>query len=522
MERDGANKSLWQLNEQYAAINTIDVNELYDVVIVGGGITGITLGLLLQSAGKNCLLVEAHTLGFGTTGGTTAHLNTFFDTPYSQVIKDFGRDNALLLARGAGIALDLIKKNIADWNIDCDFSELNGYLFAVNESQDEELTDIVKSCRDMQVDADFSNNSVFPFPYSKLAIFKNQAQFNPIKYIFSLAKVFEERGGKILEHHRVMDIERQQSSLMIKTDRVAIQAKKAIYATHIPPGAKLLDFKCAPYRSYAIAVKLASGEYPMALGYDMDDPYHYYRTQYVDGSNYLIAGGEDHKTGHESHTDACFGRLENHVKNYFDVKEIAFRWSSQYYEPADGLPYIGKLSAADDDIYVATGFGGNGMIYGTLSAVILSNMVVHGQSIYEDLFNPGRVKPVAGFSNIVKEGADVVKHFLGDKFSANKIKTFSEIISGEGSVVKHDGQTLAVYKDQANELHIVDPVCTHLKCNVSWNPAEKSWDCPCHGARYSIEGEVLNGPACISLKKMQVREEEENNGSLKNNTAVRK
>ena len=502
MERDGANKSLWQLNEQYQVLNTADLNEVYDVVIVGGGITGITTAMLLQSAGKKCLIAEAHTLGFGTTGGTTAHLNTFFDTPYNKVIKNFGSKNAKLLAQGAKEAIALIKKNIADHKIECDFKELDGYLFSINESQDKELIDITDACREVGVSAELSNDSPFPIPYLKLSVFKNQAQFNPIKYIFSLAKAYEELGGKIIEHHRVMDIDPESDELMIKTHKGLIRGRKAIYATHIPPGVNLLHFRCAPYRSYAIAVKLKSENYPSSLGYDMNDPYHYYRTQNIDNEKYLIAGGEDHKTGHESNTDACFRRLESHVKSYFDVKEVAFKWSSQYYEPTDGLPYIGNLPGADNNIYVATGYGGNGMIYGTLAGISLSNAITNGRSVYTELFDPNRLKPVAGFTNFVKEGADVLQKLISGKFSADKINEMAEIAPGEGRLIKQDGHILALYKTNAHELHILNSVCTHFKCNVSWNVSEKSWDCPCHGARYSVEGDVLNGPAKIGLEKV--------------------
>jgi glycine/D-amino acid oxidase-like deaminating enzyme/nitrite reductase/ring-hydroxylating ferredoxin subunit len=504
MERDGSNKSLWQQHNAYQVANTANLNDLYDVIIIGGGITGLTTAVLLQASGKKCLLIEAHTIGFGTTGGTTAHLNTFFDTPYNKVIKNFGANNAKLLAQGAKSAISLIKKNISDYNIDCDFTELDGYLFSINEAQDRELIEITDACKELGVAAAFTNESPFPIPYLKMTVFKNQAQFNPIKYIFSLAKKYESLGGKIVEHNRVLDVDAEGDEVAVKTEKGVIKGYKAVYATHIPPGVNLLHLRCAPYRSYAIAVKLKSEKYPAALGYDMNDPYHYYRTQNVEGQNYLIVGGEDHKTGHETNTDACFRRLESHVKSYFDVKEVAFKWSSQFYEPVDGLPYIGKLPGTEKNIYVATGYGGNGMIYGTLAAITLSNLFINGKSVYADLFDPGRSKPVAGFSNFVKENADVVKHLIADKFAADKIKELTEIAPGEGRIIKHDGHVLALYKDNLHEVHLLNPVCTHLKCNVAWNSSEKSWDCPCHGARYSIEGDVLTGPARHNLEKVNV------------------
>lgn len=505
MKRDGSNESLWQTCPVYSPVNNVEPGRQYDTIIIGGGITGITTALLLQQAGKKCLLLEAHTLGFGTTGGTTAHLNNFFDTPYHTVINDFGKENADLLARAAEEAMALIKKNVEAHNITCEYGETEGYIFSLNEEQDEELDKIVESAQSVGVDVNFTNSSLFPIPYTKLAVFPRQAQFNPIEYIFGLAKVFEENGGIILENSRVTGIEKEDDLLQVKTQTTVFSTTQAVYATHIPPGVNLLHFRCAPYRSYAMAVKL-NGDYPAALGYDLNDPYHYYRTQKVNGEYYLIAGGEDHKTGHEENTDACFRSLESHIRTFFDVEKVAYKWSSQYYQPADGLPYIGSIPGGDENIFVATGFGGNGMIYGTLSAIIISDIINKGKSIYQDLCDPRRIKPIAGFTNFVKESADVVFNFIKGKFNTEKIRGLADMATGEAKVVRNDGHILAMYKDEAHKMHVLNATCTHVKCTVGWNASEKTWDCPCHGARFSPDGEVLTGPAQKDLEKLEWEE----------------
>jgi len=241
----------------------------------------------------------------------------------------------------------------------------------------------------------------------------------------------------------------------------------------------------------------------MALGYDMCDPYHYYRTQNVGGQNYLIAGGEDHKTGHEQNTRDCFRRLESYVKSYFDIEEIAFRWSSQYFEPTDGLPYIGHLPGHENNVFVATGFGGNGMIYGSLSALIFLDMMQEKKSPYKELFAPGRVKPVAGFTNFVREAADVVKELITGKFGIETIREIGELAAGEARIVHYNDQTVALYKDEDHNIHAINPACTHIKCTVAWNEVERSWDCPCHGSRFSVDGELLTAPARKNLQKME-------------------
>jgi Rieske Fe-S protein len=290
----------------------------------------------------------------------------------------------------------------------------------------------------------------------------------------------------------------------VATTLGGVQASYLVYATHIPPGINLLHFTNAPYRSYAIAVTCKDNAYTEGLCYDMYDPYHYYRSQEIDGKNYLIIGGEDHKTAHEKNTDACLNKLEAHARAHFPVEQVLFRWSSQYFEPADGLAQIGLLPGSKGNILVATGYGGNGMTYSHISALLLTDLVMKKENAYAALFSPGRVKPLAGFTNFIKENADVVAQFISKRISAEKIKELAELAPGEAKLVKYEGEKLAIYKSEEGKVHALNPVCTHAKCVVGWNSAEKSWDCPCHGARYSVDGKVLTGPASKDLQAVQL------------------
>jgi len=237
----------------------------------------------------------------------------------------------------------------------------------------------------------------------------------------------------------------------------------------------------------------------------MYDPYHYYRTQSIDGQSYFIVGGEDHKTGHEENTEARFLKLEAHVRGHFNVDQVAYKWSSQYFEPVDGIPYIGHLPGEPGNILVATGFGGNGMIYSAISAMLFKELLLKKPEKYVPIFNPNRIKPIAGFSNFVRENADVVKKWVGKFIPSEKLSSFSDMAAGEGRVVKVDGETVALYKDEHHALHALSPTCTHMGCHVAWNDAEKTWDCPCHGARYSPDGAVLTGPAVHALDTVEIR-----------------
>jgi glycine/D-amino acid oxidase-like deaminating enzyme/nitrite reductase/ring-hydroxylating ferredoxin subunit len=508
MKRDGALTSLWQMNmpDYQEKLAPLPKNECYDVIIVGGGITGITTGLLLKKAGKSVLIAEAQNLGFGTTGGTTAHLNSFMETPFSTIIKDFGAENAKLVAKAARQALDLIKRHIDEYGIDCGYESVPGYLYATDEQQIKELDKFYEGFEKVEAEVSVCNTIPVKIPFEKAFEVPAQGLFHPTRYIYALAKEFEKLGGVIAEGCRVTGVE-ENEILDITTSRGPLKAKNLIYATHIPPGVNLLHFRCAPYRSYVIACKLKNEEdYPKGLAYDMADPYHYFRTQEIDGEKYFIAGGEDHKTAHEENTESRFQCLESYVRKYYDVEKVAFKWSSQFFDPADGLANIGHLPGHPSNMFVATGFGGIGMTNSHISALLLTDLITSGKSEYEHLFNPNRIKPVAGFNNFVKEAADVVSHFIGDRLSKEKIGDLIEIAPGEGKVVKYEGHTLALYKDEEGKLHALNSACTHIKCIVNWNTAEKSWDCPCHGSRFSFDGEMLTGPARKDLEVIELEE----------------
>jgi glycine/D-amino acid oxidase-like deaminating enzyme/nitrite reductase/ring-hydroxylating ferredoxin subunit len=508
MKRDGALESLWQHNmPPFETENGKSIaNKYFDVVVVGGGITGITTGLLLQKAGRSVLIAEAQTLGFGTTGGTTAHLNTVLDHSYRDVEKNFGEEGARFLARATRQSLELFKKHVDELNIDCGYKELPAYLYAQTEEQVKELNEIIEATKKAGVDISASNTIPVNIPFTHAAEIPGQAQIHPTRYIYALASAFLQAGGTIAQHCRITGVE-EGEVLEIQTPDGAMRAKYLIYATHVPPGVNLLHFRVAPYRSYAMAVRLKNEkDYPEGLAYDMYDPYHYFRTQEVDGTRYLIAGGEDHKTAHETNTGICFTRLESYLRKYYDVEEITFKWSSQYFEPNDGLAYIGHLPGHAQNMFVATGYGGNGITYSHIAAIMLTDLICTGKSEFEKLFAPGRVKPVAGFSNFMKEAADVVGHLVKGPFSRERLESLADLAPGEARIVKYEGEALALYRDEQGSLHAVSPACSHIKCQVGWNTAEKSWDCPCHGSRFSMDGELLTGPARKDLQVIEVQE----------------
>lgn len=502
MNRDGARKSVWQQEIKVFSSDSYTAN-IFDVAIVGGGITGVSTAFNLQNSGKSCILLEAANIGFGTSGGTTAHLNDFFDTSFAEAISDFGQVNAELFKECGSEAMHIIETNIRENAIDCDLEKKSAHLFALDEKQVRQLKDIVEGARKVDYRMKYINEISFPITFKKAVEIPNQGQFHPIKYIKALCEIFLKSGGVIIEDCVCESHDEQDEMVILATSQGPVKAKKVVYATHIPPGINLLHFMNAPYRSYALAFTLNNHQYPKELGYDLEDPYHYYRTHEINGEQLLIAGGEDHKTGQAEDTGECFSKLENYVRNFFDVDKVKYSWSSQYYEPVDGLPYIGVLPGSNGKVFTATGFRGNGMMFGSLSSRIIADLILTGSSKYEKLFSPSRIKPMAGFADFKKEQATVVADFVRDKIFAERIGSLAEIRGGEAKVVKYEGEIFAVYRETSGRLHILKSTCPHAKCEVRWNSAEISWDCPCHGSRFNVNGKMLTGPSVKGLTKAE-------------------
>lgn len=501
MNRDGARKSIWQ--EEIKSFGSSEfIDEVFDVAVIGGGITGVSTAYRLQKSGRNCILIEAANIAFGTSGGTTAHLNDFFDTSFAEAIRKFGGEKAHLLKKCGGDAMRIIENNILDNNIQCDFEKKNAFVFALDEQQVGKLEDMVKGARMLGYEMKYTNRVTYPVPYLKAVEIKGQAQFHPVKYIKALCEAYLNLKGIILEGCICQSHREENDCVTLTTTAGIIKAKNLIYATHVPPGVNKLHFATAPYRSYVLAFTLKNKKYPEELGYDLEEPYRYYRVHKVNGEQIMIAGGEDHKTGHADDTGECFSKLENYVRRYFDVEAIKYSWSSQYYEPVDGLPFIGILPGSDGRIFTATGFRGNGMMFGSLSSLIITDLIMQGSNPYTNLFSPSRIEAVAGFRNFVKEQAAVINDYVKDKLFAEKVNSLAEIKEGEAKVIKFRGNTYAVYKEKRSKVHMVKSTCPHIGCEVRWNSAEISWDCPCHGSRFNVDGKLLTAPAVRGLARI--------------------
>jgi glycine/D-amino acid oxidase-like deaminating enzyme/nitrite reductase/ring-hydroxylating ferredoxin subunit len=496
MMEERLHKSLWTTTAPGRRFPALAGDLTVDVVVVGGGIAGLTTAWLLQRAGKKVAVLEMNRLLTGQTGQTTAHLTELLDTPYSTLRSDFGEKGARMAATSSRDAIEQIAALVVELGVDCGFQRVPMYRYAETERELRDLEREVEAAQAVGLRARLTRDTPLPYPVKGALRLEDQALFHPRAYLLAMAERLEAGGCLIFEDTRAVDIQDGLPCRVI-TERGTVTATDVVEATTTPLNRLFLHTKLYPYRTYAVAGPL-EGPLEPGLYYDSQDPYHYIRTQRVDGVDYLIVGGEDHKVGHDEQTEQHYAALEAYTRRLFPVTRITHRWSGQVIEPADGLAYIGRNSASRHT-WVATGFSGTGMTWGTLSAMILSDLILGRENPYAALYDATRVKVRAGAKDFLQENADVAFRFVVDRLSRPDGRRLSEVAPGEGKILEVDGQKVAVYREESGACHAVSPVCTHVGCHVHWNSAERSWDCPCHGARYSPTGKVLNGPAVKDL-----------------------
>ncbi|MBN8228655.1 FAD-dependent oxidoreductase [Corallococcus macrosporus] len=501
MNDERQHKSLWTVTTLPRDFPSLPGDLDVDVAIIGGGIAGLTTAWLLKRAGKKVAVLEMHRVLSGQTGQTTAHLTELLDTPYTTLVKDFGEKGAHLAASSSRAAIEQIASLVESLSIECGFTRVPGFRYAETESELRELLHEVSAARQVGLLASFTKEVPLPFPVKGALRVEDQALFHPRQYLLALADRIPGDGCHLFENTKVLDIH-DGTPCRVLTEKGTVTARAVVEATTTPLNRVAMHTKLYPYRTYAVAAPL---EGPLEPGqyYDSRDPYHYIRTQQVDSVPYVIVGGEDHKVGGEEDTASCYAELEAYMRERFPVRRITHRWSGQVIEPADGLPYIGR-NVGSRNVYVATGFSGTGMTFGTLAGMVLSDLILGNQNPYAALYEPGRVKPKAGAKDFIQENAEVAFRFVADRLSKPDGHQLADVAPGEGKILEVDGRKVAVYREEDGTPHAVSPVCTHLGCHVHWNNAERTWDCPCHGGRFSPTGRVLNGPAVKDLSSVKL------------------
>ena len=498
-------KSYWIGSASLPRFPKLARNLTVDVAVVGGGITGVTAAYLLKKAGRTVALLERDRCAKLDTGHTTAHLTYVTDLRLHQLVRRFGRDHAQAAWDAGRAALDQIHALVQDEEIACDFAWVPGYLHAPwkDPAKDEErqLREDARLAEELGFDAAYLD--AVPFAGRAGVRFANQAKFHPLKYLAGLLRRLPGRGCHVFEHTEVSEV--RDDPLAVAASGHTVHCDYVVIATHVPlmgkaglVSATLFQTKLAPYSSYAVGAKVPRGAVPEALFWDTADPYHYLRVDRRPRHDYAVFGGEDHKTGQEADTDACFRRLEHTLAAILPEAAVDSRWSGQVVETHDGLPFIGETA---DRQFAATGFAGNGMTFGTLAGMMAADAALGRKNPWRELFDVRR-KKLGGAWDYLKENLDYPYYLLKDRLTAAEGKTLRSVRRGEGKILKLDGQRVAAYRDAGGKETTLSPVCTHLGCLVRWNPAEATWDCPCHGSRFRPTGEVLAGPAETPLEEV--------------------
>ncbi len=474
-----------------------------DVAIVGGGITGITTAALLARAGRRVAVLEAMRVGYGTTGYSTGNLYAPVDSYLHSLADKWGWDRTRQVVQSRRMAIDLIEQNIFDFHIHCQFLRQPWVLYSTDAApaEDDTIEREYQACARCGLDARVTNELPLPYSIGKALVVSYQAQFHPLQYVRQLAAAIRSERCHIFEGTPVVDID--QGHAAVRTAQHTVRAQHVVLATHTPKGFNTLQTELGPYREYAVAGRLADKQLAGGIFWSAGAERLSTRLVEVDGRPHVLMIGERHKTGQRDDPDAAWRKLEQILRARFNLLSLEYRWSAQHYRPADGLPYIGP-SIGSNHLYLATGFATDGLVYGTLAAILLSEQIAGRSTEYDELYSPRRFTPVKSAGKFLKENLNVAGYYVKDHIKRGEARQLVEVRAGEGRVVEIDGDKLAVYRDDAGQLHAVSPACTHLKCIVHWNRAERSWDCPCHGSRFSHEGDVLEGPALAPLERRTI------------------
>ena len=513
----GDTTSLWQGTFEVPSYAALDRDVRADVCVVGAGIAGLSTAYLLVKVGQRVILLDDGPVGGGESGRTTAHLANAMDDRIYVLEHIHGEGGARQIVASHGAAIDCMEQIAARERIDCDFERVDGYLFlGGGDSEavlDEELaaahraglTGVTKLPRIPGLS--FDSGACLRFP--------DQAQFHALKYLAGLARAFVRAGGRIHCDTHVSGVE-GGAPCTVTTDRDhSVTADAVCVCTN----ASITDMfrthvKQAPYRTFVIAAVVPRGSIPTALYWDTPDPYHYVRLQHLDAPaggesdageyDALIVGGEDRKTAHGADADERWRRLEEWMRERFPAaREVVYRWSGQVLEPNDYIAFIGRNPDGAENVYMASGDSGQGMTHGTIAGMVLSDLVRGESNPWTSLYDPSRVslraRPIEEFA---KENADVALRYAKDFVTLGDVRSEADIPRGEGRILRLGLKKVAAYRDQQGELHMRSAACTHLRCIVQWNPAERTWDCPCHGSRFDPYGTVVNGPAISDLEEL--------------------
>jgi glycine/D-amino acid oxidase-like deaminating enzyme/nitrite reductase/ring-hydroxylating ferredoxin subunit len=497
---EGALQSLWEATASRAMPPALPGDLECDVCVVGAGIAGISTAYELVRAGRQVVLIDDGIPGGGETGRTTAHIATACDDHYHEIERLHGAEAARRVAESFRGGVERIAEIVALERIECAFRWVDGWWFAPDEDglqllQREQDAAKRMGFEGVELMAQWPLKELTRFPALR---FPAQAQFHALRYLHGLLDAFVRHGGQCYSGAHVMDVQ-DGVPCTVQTDRGhTIRARQVVVATNSPINDRFaMHTKQAPYRTYVIGAQIQRNAVPLGLYWDTLDPYHYVRLLADDTADHevLIVGGADHKTGQSEDEQSAFNLLEQWTRLRFPIENVVYRWSGQVMEPVDYVAFIGK-NPGNDNVFIATGDSGNGITHGSIAGMLLRDLVLGRENPWAPVYDPSRVS-LRALPTFLSENANVARQYL-DLVTGGE-GNVEDVAPGTGRVIRRGLRKVAVHRDDSGTVHMCSAVCTHLGCIVSWNTAEKTWDCPCHGSRFSHRGEVINGPAISPL-----------------------
>ena len=494
-------RSLWMEIDVAPDARPLFADERCDVVVVGSGIAGLSTAYELAQRKHSVIVIDRGRICCGMTARTTAHLAPLCDDLMSEMAKLRGEELAKGFYRSQAAAVDRIEQIQKTEGIDCDFRRLDGYLFQGRRQAADVIDQELDAVRAVGAPVDrlvgvplagCTKRQVLRYP--------DQATFHPLKYLAGIVAACAKAGVRFFSETAVQEVVEENGGVTVKTSRANITANAAVIATNSPIVDRFaLHTKMAPYRTYAMAFAINKGALPDALYWDTEDPYHYIRIQPGSGSkDFVIVGGEDHKTGEADDAEKRFGSLEDWARELIPaLQNITHRWSGQVLDTIDYAGFIGR-NPGNERVYVATGDSGQGMTHGVAGAIINADLITVGKSEWAHVYAPDR-KPVAAIGNYVRENATALKN-LAEYLLPGEIASLDELKNGQGAILRQGLSKVAAYRDDRGELQLHSSSCTHIGCQLHFNSFERTWDCPCHGSIFGVDGQPLNAPAISPLQ----------------------
>jgi glycine/D-amino acid oxidase-like deaminating enzyme/nitrite reductase/ring-hydroxylating ferredoxin subunit len=501
--------SLWCETTPSTSYPELTEDIVTEVAIVGAGITGITCALLLKNEGMKVTVVDSNRIAMGTTSHSTAKITTQHGIIYDKLITTLGFERTQQYADANKSAMELIRRNVKEYNIDCSLEKQDAYIYSNKQKYVSQLDKEVSAAKSLGIDAEYLTSIPLPIDVLCAERFPDQAQFHPRRYLLALAEKIPGDGSNIFENTRIMDLQQEgNNTILLTAENKRITAKYVFLASHFPCYDKggMYFTRLYPMRSYVVAALLKE-PYPGGMYITAETPGMSIRHQLLDDKDAVLFGGESHQTGQGEDTREHYKKIFKYAADHFTVKKILYHWSTQDYETPDSLPYAGLLTSSTPNVFMASGFREWGFTNGTASAMIIRDLIIKGSSPWQEAYNPQRFTPAASSALFIQENLDVAKNLIKGKLKSGE--AHPSISPGEGKIIDLDGNRAGAYKDENGKLYVVDITCTHLGCELSWNAAEKTWDCPCHGSRFSYDGTIIEGPAVHQLKHLPNHEKNE-------------